>query len=471
MGVPSLFTIELRDASGALCTAPDLHGGNSIGNNNSSNNSNSSSDGGSGTKTGTEVRILVSGPEALRIVGTYTDNKDGTLTGAFTPPVPGLYAIAVYIGTTLLGNDAYRQTAKTPEEMRRTDPAQCVVEGPGLLAPMANDLAVLTVTAVDAAGARRPGGADKVSVLISGPDGEHIVGDVDDNGDGTYTASFLPVKKGTYAIAVYVEAKLVGNDGKPFIVNITKDITEVPVSETPKITKVTSGGKPDDNDNNNNSEGNNNSNNSVWASIETETEEESQDPEVTTEPMLCLASGPGLTDGGAAQETQTFTIRAVNSDGKQRRRGGDRFRVFISGPDSLHIRGKVHDLGNGTYTAAYVPPVEGLYNIAVYMGDVPVGEGKPVQVAVVSSFVGDQRGLNKGKTGTAKDGGSGSGDGKHEGDDGNMLNGSSNEYDDSAETELMERFKVLHEPLNSVKDKPGYLEKKKKAAERMKKKK
>lgn len=425
-GTPTKFTIKLNDSAGAPSTNPDLQSETS------------------------KVHILVSGPEGRRIIGSYTDNKDGTLTGEFTPPVPGLYAIAVYCGGVLLGGDALMQKVKTPDEIRKTDPSKCTVDGPGLKDPMVNDFAVFTVTVVDAMGERRPGGADKISVLISGPDGEHIVGDVEDNGDGTYTASFLPVNKGKYAIAVYCENSLIGNDGKPFIVDFTKESTkfsnddeeiiisaddEKMMGESETEKKISSGGgkaeKEEDGDE------------QEIDIIEVESEEDSTDPDVTTEPMLCIASGNGLKNGGVAQEMQMFTIRAINSDGKQRLRGGERFRVFISGPDDLRIRGKVHDLGNGTYTAAYVPPVEGLYNIAIYMGNTPVGEGKPIQVEV-------------------KPKGDGSGSGNKGGD-----NSNNNDEDDD---DLMKRFKVLHDPLNNVQNKPGYLEKKKISAERLKKK-
>ena len=413
--IPTRFTIQLNDAAGAPCICPDLQ------------------------SDAFKVHVLVSGPEGCRIVGTYTDNKDGTLTGEFTPHTPGLYAIAVYCGKVLLGGEALTQKVKPLDEMRKTDPAKCTVDGPGLRAPMVNDLAVFTVTAVDALGDRRPGGADKISVLISGPCGEHIVGDVDDNGDGTYTASFLPVNKGKYAIAVYCENKLIGNNGNPFVVNFTNDITECSSfvvinngqdDQTKQNTLDTSESDIERKD----------KKDSEMDDIEVESEDDSKNSEITTEPMLCIASGQGLKNGGAAQEMQTFTIRAINSDGKQRLRGGDRFRVFISGPNDLRIRGKVHDLGNGTYTAAYVPPVEGLYNIAVYMGSVPLGEGKPIQVEVAAS---------SGRDGG--DGGSGSGG-------------------DEDDLELMKRFKVLHDPLSGVQSKPGYLDQKKKSAERMKKK-
>lgn len=418
VGIPTRFKVAINDSTGAPCTkaavvAADLQ------------------------SDAAKVHILVSGPEGRRIVGSYTDNKDGSLTGEFVPPVAGTYAIAVYCGGVLLGGNALMQDVRPQDEMRKTDPAKCTVAGQGLENPVANDLAVFTVTAVDAMGDRRPAGADRVSMLISGPSGEHIVGDVDDNGDGTYTASFLPTRKGTYAIAFYCENSLVGNNGKPFTVDFDKDITEVAgvteimnydnVDEVTKMgaSKVDERGEVE----------NGNDDDDV---IELESEEDSTNPDITTEPMLCIVDGKG-SDGGVAQETQVFTIRAVNSEGKQRRRGGDRFRVFISGPDDLRIRGKVHDLGNGTYTAAYTPPVEGLYNIAIYMGTVPVGEGKPIQVEVKGS--------------------GGGGDGKKQPVD-----------DDDDDLELMKRFKVLHDPLNSVQDKPGYLEKKKKSAERLKKK-
>ena len=46
-----------------------------------------------------------------------------------------------------------------------------------------------------------------MSVKLHCPNGSPITADVEDNGDGTYTASFTPVSKGDHQITVHVRGK------------------------------------------------------------------------------------------------------------------------------------------------------------------------------------------------------------------------------------------------------------------------
>lgn len=50
-------------------------------------------------------------------------------------------------------------------------------------------------------------GGDLVSVKLHCPNGSPITADVEDNDDGTYTASFTPVSKGDHQITVHVRGK------------------------------------------------------------------------------------------------------------------------------------------------------------------------------------------------------------------------------------------------------------------------
>ena len=50
-------------------------------------------------------------------------------------------------------------------------------------------------------------GGDLVSVKLHCPNGSPITAEVEDNDDGTYTASFTPVSKGDHQITVHARGK------------------------------------------------------------------------------------------------------------------------------------------------------------------------------------------------------------------------------------------------------------------------
>ena len=50
-------------------------------------------------------------------------------------------------------------------------------------------------------------GGDLVSVKLHCPNGSPITADIEDNDNGTYTASFTPVSKGDHQITVHVRGK------------------------------------------------------------------------------------------------------------------------------------------------------------------------------------------------------------------------------------------------------------------------
>lgn len=71
---------------------------------------------------------------------------------------------------------------------------------------------------------------------------------------------------------------------------------------------------------------------------------------------MCRASGAGLTDA-YTNELAMFNIYAVDSAGSPKTKGGDDFKVYVSGPNNTRIYGTVADNGDGTYTASYTPPI------------------------------------------------------------------------------------------------------------------
>ncbi|KAH3763526.1 P-type ATPase [Pelomyxa schiedti] len=95
-----------------------------------------------------------------------------------------------------------------------------------------------------------------------------------------------------------------------------------------------------------------------------------------TDPSKCSARGPGLVDGVAGSTCQ-FLIEARNPLGQPQTHGGDKFAVYVSGPENTRIYGQVVDNNNGTYSVSYQPPLSGGYAIAVHLGQTPIGDGNP----------------------------------------------------------------------------------------------
>ena len=201
-----------------------------------------------------------------------------------------------------------------------TDPLQCVAYGEGLERGFVNQPALFTIEARNSAGQRRFVGGEDFRVYVSGPNETHIYGEVRDNGDGTYAAGYVPPLAGGYAIAVHHVSTPIGN-GEPYIAYI-------------------------------------------------------EEADLPADAGHCTAEGPGL-HGGKEGELSMFTITAFDATGRQRRCGGDKFMVYVSGPNETRIYGDVEDNNDGTYLCTYTPPLAGGYAIAVHLVDTPIGNGEP----------------------------------------------------------------------------------------------
>ena len=271
------------------------------------------------------VVVLVSGPEGTRIVGDVVPNGDGTYGASYLPPLPGNYAVAVYCGDKHIGS-GQPWLLNVRAMASPSDPRMCRASGSGLTGGVAGVTSTFTIVACSSDGRQCPSGGDVFSVFVSGPGDTRIRGDVLDNGDGTYSATYTPPVPGQYALAIYSGKTPIG-DGAPWVFDV-------------------------------------------------------RDAPAELDPARCSAEGPGLEDP-AAEEQALFNITAVATDGSLRAAGGDRFDVLISGPNNTRMRGDVIDNHDGTYTAVYTPPFEGTYAIAIYAnGATIIGDGNPIVVNV-----------------------------------------------------------------------------------------
>jgi len=78
------------------------------------------------------------------------------------------------------------------------------------------------------------------------------------------------------------------------------------------------------------------------------------------------AEGPGLV-GGKTGRHNPITIHAVDADGKPLNKGGDPFKVKVSGPETHNPQ--VKDNGDGTYSVDYVVATPGNYKVDITLHD------------------------------------------------------------------------------------------------------
>eukprot|EP01133_Synstelium_polycarpum_P013305 gene13305-15640_t len=201
-----------------------------------------------------------------------------------------------------------------PAVLPVSDASQSKAFGPGLTTAVIGQDAEFTIQSYDTLGQKMINGGDTYHVLIQGQHGDQIYGKVRDNGNGSYSATYVPQKAGGYAIAVYLD--------------------KTPIAKSPFISNAVAGAS-------------------------------------TTDLVQTAVYGDGITTG-TPNVPSTFTIQAKDANGVNRVQGGDKFYAFIQGPPGIQIYGKVVDNANGTYSVSYTPPVAGGYAVAVYLDQSPL---------------------------------------------------------------------------------------------------
>lgn len=97
-----------------------------------------------------------------------------------------------------------------------TDPVSCSAEGDGIRVAQPGVTAMFSIISRDATGRRRNTGGDSVKVSIRGPSTPEAT--VKDNGDGTYSVSYIPDSLGAHQVDVLVHDCPI--DGSPFEVSV-----------------------------------------------------------------------------------------------------------------------------------------------------------------------------------------------------------------------------------------------------------
>jgi filamin len=277
--------------------------------------------------------------------------------------------------------------------MEDANAAKSWAEGPGLVGGKTGRHNPITVHAVDADGNNVNHGGDPFVVGIAGPSA--VVPTIVDNGDGTYLIDYVVSEPGEYQIDISLHGSPIKDS--PFTPLIKPDVdpskcfAEGPGlsaavdNETATFTifardgddlPKTEGGDPfklefngpapvsfDLMDNNDG------------------TYTVTYDPNVAGDYdiNISLEGSPiknapyhiRVTEGIDLRNTNfkvfSFTIQTKDKNGHDRTFGGDKFEVDVKGPQPVIV--STSDNGDGTYTASYLPPHKGAYNVHVKFND------------------------------------------------------------------------------------------------------
>uniref|UniRef100_A0A3Q3B3P4 Filamin B n=1 Tax=Kryptolebias marmoratus TaxID=37003 RepID=A0A3Q3B3P4_KRYMA len=137
------------------------------------------------------LAVAVTAPKGVATPVELTDNGDGTHTASYTPSVEGLHSVSVKY--------ADEDVPRSPFKFRvlpTHDASKVRASGPGLTNGVPASFPVeFSVDASDA-------GQGQLNVQITDPDGKPKQPSIHDNGDGTYTVSYIPDRAGRYAIVI-----------------------------------------------------------------------------------------------------------------------------------------------------------------------------------------------------------------------------------------------------------------------------
>jgi filamin len=184
-GVPTYFTVEARDSTGALLPAGDY-----------------------------SVDVSIEGPKGL-VSTQVKDNGDGTTTVHYTPQYTGLYRVDVGVNNAPVAGSPFSVASRR----QRADPSKSIAYGLGLENSVGIKPQKFTVEARDSNGNAVKDGGDDCKVAITGPKGP-IRAHIKDNGTGIYTVEYTPDSYGDYNVDVKLNGDSIASS--PYKVKIEK---------------------------------------------------------------------------------------------------------------------------------------------------------------------------------------------------------------------------------------------------------
>ncbi|XP_069499881.1 filamin-B isoform X2 [Ambystoma mexicanum] len=239
--------------------------------------------------------LTVEGPCEAKIE--CSDNGDGTCSVSYLPTKPGEYFVNILFEETHIPGSPFKAEIEMP-----FDPAQVVATGPGLERGKVGEAGLLNVDCSQA-------GPGKLSMEAVSDSGAKADVAVQDNKDGTYAVTYVPLSAGMYTLAMKYGGE--------------------PVPTFPARVKV--------------------------------------DPAVDTSKVKIF--GPGIEGKDVFREATTNFLVDARPLTKT---GGDHIKASITNPSGASTDCLVKDNTDGTYAVEYTPFEKGMHTVDVSYDDEPL---------------------------------------------------------------------------------------------------
>ncbi|CAJ0927524.1 unnamed protein product [Ranitomeya imitator] len=248
--------------------------------------------------------LTVEGPCEAKIE--CLDNGDGTCSVSYLPTEPGDYNINILFADTHIPGSPFKSKIEPS-----FDPTKVTCSGPGLEHAQVGEAGKFNVDCSNAGNA-------ELTIEIISDTGMQAEVHIQDNGDGTYTITYIPLYPGIYTITIKYGGQMVPN--------------------FPSKLQVT--------------------------------------PAVDTSGVKVF--GPGVEGKGVFREATTdFNVdaRALSKS------GGPHVKTRVSNPSGNFTEAFVQDNGDGTYKVEYTPYEQGVHSVDVSYNGSPVPKS-PFRVPV-----------------------------------------------------------------------------------------
>lgn len=362
------------------------------------------------TLGGANVVVTISGANSTSPL--VVDEADGTYTASYSPAATGTDNVTITVNASHIDGSPFTTTvsAGAPEASETT------AEVPG--SGTAGSNTTITVTARDENGNVLAVGGASVVVSVAGVNTANPT--VTDNGDGTYSTTYIPTTSGTDNVAITMNGVAIG--GSPFTTVVSHGAIDASAS-TATVPAGVAGAATDLTIQGRDSFGNtvltggatvavsvsganaaappvSDVGDGTYTASYTPTTTGSDDIVITVngDPISGSPFGSVVAPGSAeaSQTTATvptagasdveteITVLARDGNGNALTTGGATVVVTVTGANDATP--PVTDEGNGTYTASYTPTAVGTDNVAITLNGAPIS-GSPFSSTVTAGGV------------------------------------------------------------------------------------
>jgi adhesin/invasin len=346
---------------------------------------------------GATVVVNVTG--ANTVMPSVTDNGDGTYAASYTPTVAGTDVIAITVNGGSVAGSPFTSVIGSGAAVASTTTAD-VPETTG-----AGTIVAITIQGRDAIGNPVGTGGDIVNVAVSGANSAMPV--VTDNADGTYSATYTPTVLGTDNVAITLNGMPIS--GSPFTTTVnpgppdaTRTTATLPLNTSAGIEVPIAIQARDALGNPVGSGGSTVVVNVTGANLATPAVTDNGDGTYSASYTPTIPGMDGVTitlDGtgivgspftvnvsvGVADPSQstavvpaavtagtvvTIPVTTRDASGNEVQTGGQTVVIAVTGANTATPT--VFDLGNGRYSASYIPTTAGEDNVSITMNGTPI---------------------------------------------------------------------------------------------------